>query len=200
MGRVFLGESVSRRSMAAIGLLLVSLVLLGMAAWVAGKRVSTESGLLIALAVGAACMAGAIYALLMIIIRRTVTGTTTTSAIVFITTLIGVLTLGPLSVCRLGARELLATPLEQVFWMLAAGTLNLVAFLAITKGLQLTTVVHANLLNASQVAMAAIAGITLFPAKEHPNAWLLAGVGLTILGVMLVGRPHDGDQDADQHV
>ena len=82
--------------------------------------------------------------------------------------------------------------------MLAAGTLNLIGFLGITKGLELTTVVRANLLNASQVAMAAVAGTLLF--GEPFTRWLFAGVCLTIVGVVLIDRPNRGHRDADQHV
>ncbi|MHC4177066.1 MAG: EamA family transporter, partial [Planctomycetota bacterium] len=199
MGRVLLGERVSRRSAGAIALLLGALAFLSLAAWTAGNKVSAESGpLLIALGIAAACMAGAIYAVLTITIRRAATGTTPVSAIVFLTTLMGILSLGPLSIQLLGTEELLGTPPGQLAWMYAAGTLNLIAFLAITKGLQLTTVVHANVLNATQVAMAAIAGVAIF--AEPQTFWLLGGVAMTILGVVLIDRPDDGDRDADRHV
>ena len=211
MGRTFLGERVSGRSVLAIGLLLAALALLGVATYAVHHSAPPQSArpsdapdscpigpLLLLLGIGAPCLAGAIYALLTITIRHSVTGAAPISTIVFITTLMGVLSLGPLSVFRLGTRQLLATPLEQIAWMLAAGTLNLIAFLAITKGLQLTTVVHANVLNASQVAIAAVAGTVIF--AEPRTIWLLAGVGLTILGVVLIDRPQDADLDADQHV
>jgi len=109
----------------------------------------------------------------------------------------GVLTLGPLSLGMLGTERLLSTSPEEFGWMYAAGTLNLIAFLAITKGLELTTVVHANVLNASQVAMAAVAGMMIF--DEPLTAWLIAGVSLTIVGVMMIDRPSNGDRVADQH-
>jgi len=198
MGIFFLRERLSRRSLAAIGLLLVALLFLGFSAGAAGKSISLSSGPpLIAAAVGAACLAGATYALLTITIRRTVTGTTPVAVVVVMITAMGVLSLGPLSIYRLGTQRLLSTPPEHLFWMLAAGALNLVAFLAITKGLELTTVVHVNILNASQVAMAAIAGMMLF--GEPPSAWLILGITLTILGIALFGRGGDGLEPVDQH-
>ena len=211
LGLGFLGERVSRRSVLAIGLLLAALVLLGaatyatcpadtpQAAQASGGPDSRLAGpLLLALGIGASCLAGAIYAVLTTTIRHAVTSAVPIGTIVFITTLMGVLSLGPLSAYRLGAPQLLATPPEQIAWMAAAGTLNLIAFLAITKGLQLTTVVHANVLNASQVAMAAVAGTLIFAEPRTP--WLLAGVGLTILGVVLIDRPAQSDRHVDQHV
>ena len=217
LGWAFLGERVSRRSCGAIGLLLISLAMLGWAANVAGdakgddtatvpaaERATAEQpagdsgSCVVLLAVGAACGAGAIYALLTITIRHTVTGVTPIATVVFVTTLIGVLTLGPLSVCHLGVEKLRDTPPDQLAWMYVAGVLNLVAFLAITKGLELTTVVRVNVLNASQVAMAAVAGWLLF--DESLTAWLIVGVSLTIVGIILIDRPRHGDRDADQHV
>lgn len=202
LGLVFLGERVSRRSVLAIGLLLAALVLLGVATYATHNSDPQDScpvgPLWLALGIAAPCVAGAIYAVLTITIRHSVTSAVPVSTIVFITTVMGVLSLGPLSVNRLGPEQLLATPPQQIGWMLAAGTLNLIAFLAITKGLQLTTVVHANVLNASQVAMAAVAGTLIF--AEPWTVWMLAGVGLTILGVVLIDRPDHADRDADQRV
>jgi drug/metabolite transporter (DMT)-like permease len=190
MGRLFLGERVSWRSIGAIGMLLGSLGLLVLGAEAAGEKISPESDpWIIAAAVAAPCLAGIVYALLSITIRRTVTRDTRVSVVVFAITVMGVLTLGPISIQQLGVEELLQTPPEQFAWMYTAGLFNLLGFLAITKGLQLTTVVHANVLNASQVALAAVAGIVLF--DEPRNPWLILGVGLTVLGVILIDRPRD---------
>jgi DME family drug/metabolite transporter len=198
LGRVLLGELVSRRSVIALGILLVGLVLLGMSSWSIGKAICPEAtSTLIFLGVAAACMSGAIYATLTISIRHAVTGSTRPDAIVFIITMVGVLTLGPVSVAWEGLSGLAATPVEQYYWMAAAGVFNLIGFLAITKGLELTTVVHANVLNASQVALASVAGILIF--KEDPNPWLVLGIVATIIGIVLIDRPKDDSALADQH-
>ena len=198
LGWMLLGERVSRRSAAAIGVLLVSLVFLGLAAGVLGKLGGATDRWTVILGVAIPCLAGAIYAVLMITIRHTVTGATPVTAVVFVTTSVGVLTLGPLSLLRLGVDVLRETSPEQYAWMLVAGTLNLIAFLAITKGLELTTAVHANVLNASQVAMAAIAGMLLF--REPLTVWLIIGVCWTIAGIVLYGRPEEDDREADRHM
>jgi drug/metabolite transporter (DMT)-like permease len=67
------------------------------------------------------------------------------------------------------------------------GLLNTAAFLCLSKGLQRTTIVHANVVNASQIAMATVAGMLLF--AEPLGSMLIAGVALTILGVVLIERP-----------
>ena len=99
----------------------------------------------------------------------------------------GMLTLWPMSFLQVGTASMLATPPKALAWMLAAGVFNLIGFLGIAKGLELTTVVHANVLNASQVAMCAVVGMAFF--QESGSSWLISGVILTLLGIMLIDRP-----------
>jgi len=205
LGRVFLGERVSRQTIAAIGLLLVSLVLLGVAAPEASKaiRAETESRSeasveataeaetvahwkRASLALGVACIAGIVYAILVVVIRRNVTGATPATAIVFIVTLMGVVSLGPWLAVNQGLGTVGEIPLSQLGLILLAGLLNVLAFLAITKGLQSTWAAHANMIMASQVAIGAMIGITFF--AEPASRWMVLGVGLTIAGVILIGR------------
>lgn len=202
LGWFLLGERVSLQSMAAIGLLLLALPLLGQGAEDVSQSIvipgrAPAGAVAVVLAIGLAGVAGIIYSLLSIVIRHCVTGTTRLSSVVLIITGMGVITLGPLSLVRLGPAHLLGTPGSHLAWMIAAGVCNLIAFLALTRGLQLTTVVHVNMLNATQVALAAVAGIVLF--HETPTRWLMLGVALTIAGILLIGRPTD-QQAVDQHV
>jgi drug/metabolite transporter (DMT)-like permease len=129
------------------------------------------------------------FAALSTVVRFTASARVPVTTIVFVITGMGVLSLGSLSVGRLGVQTLLDTAPNQLAWMLAAGAFNLVAFLAITKGLQLTTVVRANVLNASQVAMAALAGMMLF--QEPRNIWVVWGIALAIAGILLIGQASD---------
>jgi drug/metabolite transporter, DME family len=195
LGRVWLGERVSLRSTAAIALLLVALVLLGMGAEAAGRSIAAKDAvppgtLMLVLGVVAGGLAGGVYAVLNITIRHSVTRTTLPTAVAFLVTLTGVVSLGPLSVYRLGLPALLSTPWVDLGLMTAAGLFNLIGFMALINGLQRITVVHANALSASQVAMAAVAGMALF--REPPNPWLLLGICLTIAGIVGVDRPVEG--------
>ncbi len=62
--------------------------------------------------------------------------------------------------------------------MLAAGAMNLIAFLLITKSLQLTTVVRVNVVNNGlTMALTVIAGIVLF--AEAWNRQIAAGILLS---------------------
>lgn len=195
LGRLWLREHVSRRSAGAIALVLASLVLLGIGAEAAGLAIAAADAvppnpLTLVLGVAVGGLAGGTFALLGLTIRHSVTRTTRPIAIAFLVPLMGVVSLGPLSVYRLGVPSLLGTPWEQFALMGVAGVFNLVGFLAIIHGLQRTTVAHANVLSASQIALAAAVGIVMF--HEPPNPWLLLGIGLTIVGILRFDRPADG--------
>ena len=68
---------------------------------------------------------------------------------------------------------------------------NLIAFVALTKALHLSSVMFVNGLNASQIAMAAIAGVLLF--QEPITLAMGAGVLLTVFGLVLM-RKRSGEK------
>ena len=190
LGRLTLGERVSLRSALATAVLIVALASLALGAQAAAHSIApTARPLLVVGAVIAVVAAGFVYAALSATIRHVVTTTTPLSIVLVTITGMGVLTLGPIGLLRLGPEAIASIPWQQYMWMYAAGLCNFVGFISIVKGLQLTTVLHANIVNASQVAMAAAAGIALF--SEPWNNWLLAGIALTIAGVMLKDHPPD---------
>lgn len=194
LGRMLLGEGVSAQSVGAIGVLVAAIALLSFGAVREGALIpGTAPPWKMALGVAAACGAGAAFAQLSLAIRTTASRGVPVPAVVLIVTGMGVVCLGPLSLARLGPATLLATTAEQLGYMLGAGAFNLLAFLAITKGLQLTTIVRANVLNAGQVALGAVAGVLVF--GESWNPWVVCGVVLTIAGLMLVGQPQSEEQE-----
>lgn len=213
LGRVFLGERVSRRTILAIGLLLVSIVLLCLAAPRATNAIrsveqpsarltllhgtnttihdapaekNTPGWNLAALAVCAACGAGIAYAILVVVIRRNVTTDTPTTAVVFVVTAMGTASLGPYWIFRRGPQLLADVAPADLGLILMAGVVNLLAFLAITKGLQWTAAARANTIMTTQVVLGAVVGVALF--GEPASAWLLLGVCLTSIGMILIGR------------
>lgn len=193
LGRLWLDEHISVRSATAIALLLAALVFLGLGAEKAGQSAAEAAPAdpwTLALAVVAAALGGGVFAIMIITIRHSVMRTTSPIALAFLMPLMGAVSLGPISAVRLGVPALLATPAEQMLLMFGAGAFNTIGFLALIYGLQRTTVVHANVISASQIAMASVAGVVLF--GEAPNAWLLLGIGLTIAGTLWVDRPVDG--------
>ena len=194
-GGIILGERVTFRSAMALGLLLIALVLLGFGAEAAGRAMaSADSPSLpatIALAVAASCIAGVSYAGLSIAMRRSSNLRIAQSTLLFIVAGVGVAAMWPLSCYRMGVDGLLATSPKAFAWMLSAGVFNLIGFFGFAKGLQLTSVVHASVLNASQVAMSAVVGMIYF--QEPRNPWLVLGVMVTLLGILLIDRPPASD-------
>jgi drug/metabolite transporter (DMT)-like permease len=69
--------------------------------------------------------------------------------------------------------------------------------MALVRGLQLTTVLHVNIINAGQVALAALAGVIFF--GESCNAWLVLGISLMVAGILAFGSPVD-EEAIDAHV
>jgi drug/metabolite transporter (DMT)-like permease len=200
LGGILLGERVSARNVAAVGLLIFAVAVLGLGvarSAPAATAIPPASPLAVAAAIAVAAVAGVVFSLLGIAIRHCVTGTTSYSAVVVIITGTGVLSLGPLSFVSAGAAKLMATPWQQYELMFTAGICNLVAFLAVVRGLHLTTVLHVNTINAGQVAVAAVAGVLFF--GEPCNRWLLLGVGLMIVGILAFGSPID-QEAVDAHV
>jgi drug/metabolite transporter, DME family len=198
LGAVLLKERVSQRNLAAVGVLIAAVVLLGMSAG-QSEPLSAKpplSAALIATALAAAAAAGIVFALMGIAVRHCA-GSTSHVAIVVVITATGVSSLGPLSFYRGGVSLLMATPWQHFALMYLAGICNLLAFFALVRGLELTTVLHANTINAGQVAMAAVVGVILF--GEPCNVWLVLGICLTIAGILAFGGP--ADQEAvDMHV
>jgi drug/metabolite transporter (DMT)-like permease len=139
------------------------------------------------LGVGAACGSGVAYALLGVVIRSVVTNRMSVLMTLVLVTLVGVLTLGPLSLGTLGLSGILSTEPEDFGFMMLAGVFNAVAFLALTKALQLVPVVYVNALNATQATMGALAGVMIF--AEPSSWWLWLGVALTAVGLLLMRRP-----------
>ncbi|MFZ5833637.1 MAG: EamA family transporter [Planctomycetota bacterium] len=154
-----------------------------------------------AAAVFASILGGCIYATLSLTLRRHATNRDQALFVMFVVTGMGGLTLGLLSLWNiefslfgssvefsgLNWRDFAAIPPNQCAWMIVAGLANLGGFVAIAIGLQLIPIVHASVFNASQVALAAIAGVVFFP--EPVTAGLLAGVALTVVGITLIDPP-----------
>jgi drug/metabolite transporter (DMT)-like permease len=130
----------------------------------------------------AAAASGIAYALSAVVIRSAAR-TESIAATLGTISLTGVVSLGILSLWRNGLPTLLATETTALALMLTAGTLNAAAFFALGKSLELTTVAHANMLNASQVALAAIAGVLVF--DEPADAALGVGISLMLVGLLL---------------
>jgi len=190
LGRVFLHEPVTPKAALALGLLLLAIFVLSLGAPAAAKTVATDSipAWRLALGVAAACWCGVAYAVLNVILRYCITRGTPLPTTLFTVSIVGLVSLSAIAWLRMGSLEILATRPGDLGMMLAAGVCNTVAFLALTKSLQLTSVVYVNALNATQAALATLAGVLVF--REALSPGLTLGVGLTIAGLIVLTRAH----------
>ena len=138
--------------------------------------------------VAAACLCGVAYAVLNVILRYCITRGAPLPTTLFTVSVTGLVALGLISWLRIGHRGMLETRPHDLALMFGAGLCNTVAFIALTKSLQLTSVVYVNALNATQATLAAIAGVLIFGEALSP--WLALGVGLTIVGLMCLAHAH----------
>jgi len=192
LGRIWLGEPVTPRSAVAMTLLVVSIAVLSLGAGTAHQGMTmspAESNVarwILALGVFAACASGVAYSILGVVIRRVVTRTAPLSFTLLAISVSGVVMLGAASFLRLGSEGIAATTSHDLVRMLGAGVSNAVAFFALSRALQIASVIEVNAINASQTALAAGAGVLWF---AEPTTWsLFIGTGLTILGVLLIDR------------
>jgi len=132
-----------------------------------------------------AALSGVFYGALGVLIRRTTRHAIPLSATLALISTTGVVGLGAAAVLRMGAGVLHASPQEWLL-LLIAGTLNAVAFFAISGALQRIPVVQVNLLNASQAALCAIGGVLIY--HEPLTIGLAVGTLLTMAGLALMDR------------
>lgn len=190
LGRVFLGETVSARSLIAVGLLISAVVLLSMGAGTANQAIAAvaevQTGpLWVALAIALSAMAGVAFCVMAVVIRRATNGDTSPMFVAFIMPLMGPISFMPMGLAASGWEGLTSCSGMEFALMVAAGAINLVSFVALIHGLRRVPVAHANVLSASQVAMGTVIGMTIF--GEPPGPWLVLGVILTIVGMVVIG-------------
>ena len=189
-GRIFLGEPVTPWAAFALALLLVAIFILSLGAGEARESVTRVAATpwRQALGVGAGCLSGMCYATLNVILRHCILRGAPLPTTLGTVSVMGVLSLTLIAWLRIGTPGMLATAPVDLLLMLGAGICNTVAFVALTKSLQLTNVVYVNALNATQATLAALAGVLIF--QEALSPWLAAGVGLTIAGLLVLMRAH----------
>ncbi|PHS02512.1 MAG: hypothetical protein COA78_20900 [Blastopirellula sp.] len=202
LGRMFLHERISMQSGISILVLIFAILVLCFGAGEANAAVQTSqlpgSSWIVLFGVICACSAGLSYAALGAAIRYGVAGNTSVMMTLVIVCGTGMLALGPLCLLTPGIAEMQKTTLPQWGIMLTAGVWNAVAFYALTRALKMTNVTFVNSLNASQTAMAALAGILFF--AEPMTVALGAGLLLTIIGLLIMRRDHGEDHQVEEHI
>ena len=184
LGRVILDEPVGRPTMVAIATLVGAIVILS---FPSTSTLPTESSSSFSWSLGAICAAaaGAAYALFGVVMRQTLHGGVSASLTMFLSGAVGTVSQWAFALVRLGPESIVTTTTADQWWVMsAAGVLNFFAFVAMSYALKALPVVAVNLINASQVAMAAVAGVWLF--AEPVTASLLSGIVLTFIGLSIL--------------
>lgn len=187
LGHVLLNEAVNRRKVVAILTLITAVFILSTPnASLPNPSAPVWLGALCAAASGAA------YAYFGVTMRQTLTGGVSGPATMFISGTVGTTALWSITFVRLGIGPLAEVTADQWWVMVAAGVFNFTAFVALSLALKALPVVAVNLINASQVAMAAVAGVVLF--AEPVTGSLVIGIMLTCAGLMMLAsrRPRRG--------
>ena len=197
LGRIFVNEAVTSLALLSMIILVAAICSLSLGAEDAARAVlpRTISGWQLTAGVVGSCFAGFSYAVMGVVIRYAVAGRASVAATILTTSLVGLFALGGVSAWRVGWTAV--AEFSDANWaaLLLAGLCNFVAFISLTRALQLTTLIYVNALNASQVAMSALAGVVLF--AEVPSPALAAGVVLTVVGLVVMPRSghHGGPSD-----
>ncbi|MCG8650180.1 MAG: DMT family transporter [Pirellulales bacterium] len=196
LGRLMLREPVSPRTLFAMITLIGAVVVLSLPGATEPPRQSSTS---LPLWVGALCAAasGAAYAFFGASMRQTLIGGMSAPATMFISGVVGTLSLWTITMFRLGSEPLAMISIQQWVVMVAAGTFNFVAFAALSLALKALPVVAVNLINASQVAMAAVAGVMLF--AEPITTPLMIGITLTFAGLIILASRRSANNGAANH-
>jgi DME family drug/metabolite transporter len=185
LGGLMLKEHLTVRSTVAMFVLTTSITILSLGAEPTLRKTVLHNSFW--LSVAAAILAGIGWGLSGVIIRRVVTREVTVAVTIFLLSITGVVGLGLTTVWRKGPQWMLETTPGDFQTMMVAGGFTTIAFFALTESLRRITVVRANLLNASQIAMAALAGVIIF--DERMTVGLIIGTALTALGLLLMDKP-----------
>ena len=192
MSRLVCGEEITRKTMGAIGILIVSVAVLSSGAGSATTSMGHELSLLtMTLAIVSAAVSGIAYGATGVVVRRLVTGTLTIPSSLVVLSTTGAVTMIAHAFLLDGPAKLFT--LSEGHWpaIIGAGVMNAAAFFAVAGSLKRIPVTFLNILNASQNAMCAIGGVLLF---AEPTTWpLIIGCGLTIFGILLVDRGKQTD-------
>lgn len=189
LGRLVLGEPLTRPMTIAMVVLITAVVILSQGAADASQSVTGDPATMVK-AILAGCCAGVGYGGVGVIIRRARQQELSVAATLVWISSSGVLGLTLISLWRVGPERMLATPPDEYAWFLVASACNAGAFFAVAAAYGLLPVTHVNLINTSQAAIGGIAGVLFF--QEALTGWLIGGTTLTIVGLLLTSIPKRG--------
>jgi drug/metabolite transporter (DMT)-like permease len=192
LGRTILGDPITGRTLASVGLMMVAIVVLsavasGQAAAVP-ESAEAEAGTAADSVIGviAALVSGLAYGANGVVIRRYVRDKLPVESTLIVYGTTGLVCLSSLSFALLGAEGIRQIATEDWWTVLLAGCCNAAAFFAITHSLRVMSITRVNVINASQNAMCAVGAVMLF--SEHFSMAMGFGIALTMLGLVVLDR------------
>ena len=192
LGVVTIGEHVSRRSSLAMSVLILAICLLSIDADPMGNAVSDQGGEGILLTVALGLAAGIGWGQAGVVIRQVAKSGVSTAVTILLLSSTAIFVLGGGVLVRQGPGWILEQTSGEEFWIaMVAGAFTTLAFFALTMALKHISIVRANLINASQIALTSLAGFVLF--DEPMTRLMIIGTGLTIGGLLLMDRPAEAD-------
>jgi drug/metabolite transporter (DMT)-like permease len=196
-GWYFLNETIPRRTMIAMVLLIAAVFLLQAGVEDAAESMQPDhSTWMVIKAVLNACLSGVSFGIGGVAIRHSVTGTGTIASTVGPIAATGVIVPTAIAVQQLGMGGLEAIPMSQHAAMLGAGVFNAVGFFAVAAAMARLPIVRVNLINASQAALCALIGVAWF--HEPATIWVGVGTALTVVSLAILGTQdrHDVQETA----
>lgn len=190
LGKLYLGDSVARRTVISMLVMGVSVVLLSYAAWLnSGEEIGTDDNTTTVVAwfgILMALVSGSAYGINGVVIRGLARNTLPIESMMIVYSSTGLVCLGLLGGWGMGTQRIAAITADEWLMMGLAGFFNAIAFFSVTHALRLMNISHVNVINASQNAMCAAAGVLLF--AEPSSAPMIAGIGLSVVGLLLLDR------------
>ncbi len=190
LGRMFLGDAVSPRTVLAMVIMTFSIILLSYAATLneTDQAAAATSGIvgIIWLGIFWAVVSGLSYGVNGVVIRRVAQRALPVESMLVIYSGTGLVTLVPLGFALMGSQRIGAINPDEWQMMLMAGIFNAIAFFSITNALKLMNISHVNVINASQNAMCAVAAVLIF--AEPPSAPMVVGILLSMCGLAVLDR------------
>ena len=183
-GWIFLGERVTPLLVAAAATLIGAIVVLSFGADAAARDAAGEQAPQTLWVIVLSLVAGTGYGATGVCIRHARVGGVSAAGSLVLISSSGLFGLGALAVWRLGPTRILATSPESIGWMAMASASTAAAFFSLAYAYRVLPVVRVNLINSSQSAICAIAGVALF--LEPATSWLVTGTVLTVVGLVLV--------------
>jgi drug/metabolite transporter, DME family len=185
-GRLMLKEAVPLRTLVAMALLIAAVFVLQGGAEAATSVMHRDaSRWAAAQAVFWACLSGACFGLGGVAIRHSMTGAGTLAGTVAPIATVGLVVPPMIAAGLLGLDGLAAIEPRVHAATLLAGTFNAIGFFAVSAAMARIPLTRVNLINSSQAALCAIAGVTWF--GEPMNRWVVAGTVLTMVSFVILG-------------